>query len=89
MDGAVLKRIVLFFSKPQGLGLGLGLGLIPTCSHKTEFSFLNGNLVAPARPSIHLQCQLGQPSHPVHGHEGSAKSAGDRTETMSTRGEWT
>jgi hypothetical protein len=72
MDGAVLKRIILFFSKPQGLERGLGL--IPTCSHKTEFSFLNGNLVVPARPSIHLKRQLGQPSHPVHGHEGSAKA---------------
>ena len=90
MDGAVLKRIILLFSKPQGLGLGLGVS--STCSHKTEFSFLNGNLMVPAGPFIHLQLQFEtkqgpehtsprffafdewHSSHPTHGHEGSAKA---------------
>jgi hypothetical protein len=28
---------------------------VPTCSHKTKFSFLNGNLMVAAVPAIHLQ----------------------------------
>jgi hypothetical protein len=38
----------------QSFGVAL-LARSPNCSHKIAFSFLNGNLMVPARPSDYLQ----------------------------------